>query len=125
MRSAPLASAHPPLPHTTTDEKKRKRTLFGFGREKKEKAQVEQEAQEAREKAVREKERKKTQEEEQKRVEQQEESKRLQQKRERQQELLKKNLDPSTRVFQLNMKAPASLPPQPRQRVPHRLNGRQ
>ena len=89
---------------TVEDTKTKKKGLFSFGADKKAKAQSEQEAQEAKEKAAREKE-KKQEEEEEMRIEQQQENSRLEEKRERQQELLKQVIDPSTRVFQLNMKA--------------------
>ena len=85
-------------------KKKKKKGLFSFGGDKKDEAQVEQEAQEARQKAAREKE-EKAEEEEELRIEAQQENSRLEEKRERQQELLKQVIDPSTRVFQLNMKA--------------------
>ena len=101
------------------DTKKTRKGLFSFGGDKKEKERAqseEKEAQEAREKAAREEEKKKEEEaEEELRIEREEESARLEQKHERQQELLKQVVDPSTRVFQLNMKArspshPPSLP---------------
>jgi hypothetical protein len=87
------------------DKKKKKRKgFFSFGGDKKDEAQLEQEAEEVRQKAAREKEQKQ-EEEDELRIEMQQENSRLEEKRERQQQLLKQVIDPSTRVFQLNMKA--------------------
>ena len=88
------------------DEKKKKKKKWGFsfGGDKKDEAQLEKEAEEARQKAAREKEEKEEKEEEL-RIDKQQENSRLKEKQERQQQLLKQKIDPSTRVFQLNMKA--------------------
>ena len=89
------------------DEKKKKKKKWGFsfgGGDKKDEAQLEKEAEEARQKAAREKE-EQAEKEEELRIEKQQENSRLKEKQERQQQLLKQKIDPSTRVFQLNMKA--------------------
>ena len=64
-----------------------------------------EEIEEEKEAAKRREQKKKKKEEEGERIEKAEAAKRIKEKNERQQALLKKNLDPSPRVFQLNMKA--------------------
>lgn len=89
-------------------KKKKKKGFFGFGGGEKKEKKTEEEKKEEKAAADKAKANAQKIEEETKRVEEAEAAERLKAKKERQQELLKKDLDPSPRVFQFNMKVRSS-----------------
>ena len=88
--------------------KKKKKGLFGFGGGEKKEKKTEEEKKEEKAAADKAKANAQKIEEEAKRVVEAEAAERLKAKKEWQQELLKKDLDPSPRVFQFNMKVRSS-----------------